>query len=208
MELLMAETPPSLLERVQQHPDDPEAWKLFHDLYRPLLASWIRRYSIQAQDADDLLQDIFQTLLRELPHFRYDPAKGRFRTWLRSITVNQLRDYWRSQKNRPVTGDCDFYDNILCQATIIPPFQRQLDFPLAAGSAPGQRQLTFPLSRGAGAAERAGAQRRRVQRSRHPGCRALLNIFPCWHRSGCFQGVAGPSGGRRLSFTFFACSAR
>lgn len=107
----------SLLERVRKHPEDHEAWQRFDDIYRPLLASWIHRYSIQAHDADDLVQDIFQIILRELPHFQYDPAKGRFRSWLRSITVNRLRAYWRSQKSRPVTGDGDFYDESLLQLT-------------------------------------------------------------------------------------------
>jgi RNA polymerase sigma factor (sigma-70 family) len=111
----VTETTPSLLERVQQHPEDHEAWRLFHDLYRPLLASWIRRYSIQDQDCDDILQDIFQILLRELPHFHYDPAKGHFRSWLRSVMVNRLREYGRSKKTRPVTGDGDTYDKILLQ---------------------------------------------------------------------------------------------
>lgn len=52
--------------------------------------------------------------MRELPSFQYDPLKGRFRGWLRSILVNQLRGYWRSQKSRPRT-DSDFFEKILAQ---------------------------------------------------------------------------------------------
>lgn len=50
-----------------------------------------------------------------MPSFNYDPAKGRFRAWLRAILVNQLRGFWRSGKTRPTTGDQSFYESILCQ---------------------------------------------------------------------------------------------
>ncbi len=110
----MAQTPPSLLERLRKHPDDQDAWRRFDDLYRPLLASWMRRYSVQPHDADDLVQQVLEVVLRELPHFEYDPAKGRFRSWLRSILVNQLRTFWRSQKSRP-QADSEFFEKILLQ---------------------------------------------------------------------------------------------
>lgn len=115
-ELTVAQTPPSLLNRLRQHPGDGEAWQRFDALYRPLLLTWVRRYSIQPQDADDLVQQVLEVVLQEMPHFHYDAQKGSFRGWLRGILVNRLRDFWRSQKSRPLaTGDSDFYDKVLNQ---------------------------------------------------------------------------------------------
>jgi RNA polymerase sigma-70 factor (ECF subfamily) len=39
-----------------------------------------------------------QAVARELPHFCYDPARGHFRTWLRQVMVNRLREFWRARK--------------------------------------------------------------------------------------------------------------
>jgi RNA polymerase sigma-70 factor (ECF subfamily) len=91
-------TSPSLLFRLREAPADADAWKQFDDIYRPLLSGWLRRYSLQAHDAADLVQEILETVCRELPHFHYDPARGRFRGWLRQIMVNRLREFWRARK--------------------------------------------------------------------------------------------------------------
>lgn len=112
----MAQTPPSLLQRLREHPDDGEAWQRFDSLYRPLLQTWLRRYSVRPQDADDLVQQVLEVVVREMPNFHYDAEKGKFRGWLRGILVNRLRDFWRSQKGRPLaTGNSDFYDKVLNQ---------------------------------------------------------------------------------------------
>jgi len=74
----MAQTPPSLLNRLREHPDDVEGWQRFDALYRPLLQTWLRRY--QSSDVDDLVQDILQTVVEKMPGFHYEPAKGQFRT--------------------------------------------------------------------------------------------------------------------------------
>lgn len=111
----MAQTPPSLLQRIRDNPTDADAWHRFDDLYRPLLSSWLRRYSIQPTDADDLIQELFQTVLKELPRFHYDPKKGRFRAWLRAILVNKLRRFWRSQKSRPDKDAGEYYQQVLSE---------------------------------------------------------------------------------------------
>ncbi len=112
----MAQTPPSLLQRLHEHPEDGEAWNRFDSLYRPLLQTWLRRYSIRPQDADDLVQQVLEVVVREMPNFHYDAEKGKFRGWLRGILVNRLREFLRSEHARPIaTGDSDFFDKILNQ---------------------------------------------------------------------------------------------
>jgi len=112
----VAETPPSLLNRLRTDPGDAAAWRQFDALYRPLLTSWLRRQALQPNDVEDLLQDILTTLVRELPRFQYDPAKGRFRDWLRAILVNRLHAFWRQRQDRPqATGDSGFQVQVLEQ---------------------------------------------------------------------------------------------
>jgi RNA polymerase sigma factor (sigma-70 family) len=92
------QTPPSLLNRLREAPDDAGAWRRFDDIYRPLLSCWLRRYSLQPHDTDDLVQEILRSVAAELPRFRYDPTRGHFRGWLRQVMVNRLREFWRAQK--------------------------------------------------------------------------------------------------------------
>ncbi len=91
----MTRTPSSLLERLRQ-PFEPEAWARLVALYTPLIYSWARRVGLQEQDAADLVQDVFVTLLRVLPTFTYDRQRS-FRKWLRTLTINR----WRKDRKRP-----------------------------------------------------------------------------------------------------------
>jgi len=103
----MFETSASLLERLRQQPDD-RSWQRLVDLYTPLLQGWLRRNSVPAADVDDLVQEVMAVLVRELPDFHYDRQRGSFRGWLRTITANRLRMFWRSRQGRPLaTADSD-----------------------------------------------------------------------------------------------------
>ena len=86
----LTRTPTSLLERLRQ-PFDPEAWSRFVSLYTPLIYSWACRAGLQEQDALDLVQDVFVTLLRVLPTFSYDRDRS-FKRWLRTVTLNTWRN--------------------------------------------------------------------------------------------------------------------
>ncbi len=96
----MNETPLSLLKRICTHADE-ESWKRLVDLYAPLLQRWLRQAGVDGPDADDLSQEVFAALLRELPQFEHNGQRGAFRHWLRSILVHRLRDFLRKQRTRP-----------------------------------------------------------------------------------------------------------
>jgi RNA polymerase sigma-70 factor (ECF subfamily) len=102
----MLRTSTSLLQRLQQRPNQEQAWARFVDLYTPLLLAWARKAGLSPEDAADHVQEIFAHLVRKLPEFRYDPRKGSFRGWLRTILVNKLRDRLRRQPPvaAPVAG--------------------------------------------------------------------------------------------------------
>lgn len=86
----MEQTPLSLLETLRR-PDPGPAWDRFVRLYSDLLYTWAGRLGAAGADADDLVQDVFAVLVRELPRFRY-AAGGRFRGWLWTVVRNKARE--------------------------------------------------------------------------------------------------------------------
>src|SRR5437660_660151 len=98
----------SLLDRLQA-PGNDDAWRRLVGLYEPLLRHWVGRAGLQAVDADDLVQDVLGVVVRKVPEFQHDSRAGSFRAWLRAITTNRLRDFWRARGTRPVaTGETNF----------------------------------------------------------------------------------------------------
>jgi RNA polymerase sigma-70 factor (ECF subfamily) len=96
----MTDTSLSLLARAR-HTDDRQSWNRLVELYAPLLRRWLRRYEIQDADAEDLVQEVLAVLATELPKFDHNRQTGAFRSWLRKILVNRVRNFWRSRWNRP-----------------------------------------------------------------------------------------------------------
>lgn len=99
----MDPTPVSLLARLRA-PGQPEAWARFVDLYTPLLYHWARRLGLGPDDAGDLVQDVFATLVERLPEFEYDPGR-RFRGWLWTLTVNRFRERRRRARAAAATEE-------------------------------------------------------------------------------------------------------
>lgn len=87
-------TSASLLDRVRRH-SDADAWGRLVRLYTPLLHVWLHSVYLQAADVDDLTQRVLEILTRKLPDFQHNGRPGAFRTWLRGITVNLLREHRR-----------------------------------------------------------------------------------------------------------------
>ncbi len=96
----MSDTSLSLLARAQADASD-DAWQQVAELYALLLRSWLTRFEVPATDADDLIQEVLLTVSRELTRFEHSGRAGAFRSWLRTILVHRLRDFWRSRKYRP-----------------------------------------------------------------------------------------------------------
>ncbi|MCC7420852.1 MAG: sigma-70 family RNA polymerase sigma factor [Planctomycetaceae bacterium] len=87
-----------LLERMTQ-PDDQPAWERFVSLYSPLIFRWGITAGLCSDEAFDLVQDVFVVLVQELPSFRYDPERGKFRSWLKALATRQLSTF-RSRRTR------------------------------------------------------------------------------------------------------------
>jgi len=108
----VATTSVTLLDRLKAAgPDDP-GWRRLHDLYRPLVRHWIARAPALAGEADDLAQEVLFAVARELPRFERR-RDGSFRAWLRTITANRVRQFWRDRRRRPPAGAADGTDQFL-----------------------------------------------------------------------------------------------
>lgn len=52
---------------------------------------------LQIEDANDLVQEVMALLLRKLPAFEYDRTRS-FRSWLKTVTINKLRERLRRRQ--------------------------------------------------------------------------------------------------------------
>jgi RNA polymerase sigma-70 factor (ECF subfamily) len=79
----------SLLAKLR-NADDPSAYAEFDGRYRELAYLFARRTGLQAADADDVVQDVLAAVRSALRNFDYDPAKGRFRSWLKTAVLRAV----------------------------------------------------------------------------------------------------------------------
>lgn len=96
----MASTSHSLLDQIREGPS-PLAWKRWHALYEPLIHTWLRRHRLIPADQEDLVQDVLAVVVRRIPEFQHNGRVGAFRTWLKTITINCLRDHWKERQRHP-----------------------------------------------------------------------------------------------------------
>jgi RNA polymerase sigma-70 factor (ECF subfamily) len=101
------DTSASLLLRAQTS-GDPDAWSALVNLYAPVLQTWLAGAGLQPADRDDVSQRVLEVLVRRLGEFSHNGRTGAFRAWLRGITTNLLREFWRARPT-PVT------DSVLAQ---------------------------------------------------------------------------------------------
>lgn len=94
------ETRASLLVRIRD-PRDGEAWRLFLDLYEPLLREFARKRGLQEADAADLTQIVLAVVSEAIRRLDYDARQGSFRGWLLTVTRNHLSKYLARERRQP-----------------------------------------------------------------------------------------------------------
>jgi RNA polymerase sigma-70 factor (ECF subfamily) len=92
----------SLFVPLQRGESSPQAWAAFHARYHDVILTWCRRRELSSACAEDLTQEIWLKLLKDIR--TYDPGKGRLRSWLKAVVNNTLTDYWRRQQAKPERG--------------------------------------------------------------------------------------------------------
>lgn len=70
---------------------DRGVWIEFFDRYGELIHGCARASGLQPTDSDDVVQDVIAALIPAMKGFRYDPARGSFRAYLRTAVANAVR---------------------------------------------------------------------------------------------------------------------
>jgi RNA polymerase sigma factor (sigma-70 family) len=99
------DTSASLLQRVQARSN--AGWERLVELYTPLIRIWLSRQLPQPDDVDDVVQQVLMVVVARLPEFVHNGRSGAFRHWLRSITVNHLRAFWRTRRPQAAQADME-----------------------------------------------------------------------------------------------------
>lgn len=92
-------TSTSLLDRLRAR--DTVAWDRLVDLYGPVIYGWSRQAGVPTDDAGDVVQEVFRSVLEHYDRFRRDRPGDSFRGWLFAITRNKIRDHYRRHCSRP-----------------------------------------------------------------------------------------------------------
>lgn len=100
----MDTTRPSLLLRIRDR-RDAAAWEIFDAIYRPMLLRFAMARGLSRDDAEDVTQHCLTAVARHIQEFEYDPRRGRFKGWLRTLVNNRVRNLLRGRReNQPATG--------------------------------------------------------------------------------------------------------
>jgi RNA polymerase sigma-70 factor (ECF subfamily) len=85
-----------LLQRIRD-PRDSASWNSFVEVYGPLVYRHCRRRGLQHSDAEDVTQEVFARVNQAIRTFAYRPETGRFRDWLGTITVNEVKRFLKKE---------------------------------------------------------------------------------------------------------------
>lgn len=96
----MDTTRPSLLLRLKDR-RDTTAWRTFDEIYRPMLQRFASACGLSHSDAEDVVQQCMIAIGEHIEGFEYDPAKGRFKGWLRTMVNNKVRNLVRDRRDYP-----------------------------------------------------------------------------------------------------------
>ena len=78
--------------------ENTAAWNRLFDLYAGFVFSMARHKGLKPEDADDIVQVVFADLARNLPTFKYDREKGRFRSYLTGLVNWRVMDRLKASK--------------------------------------------------------------------------------------------------------------
>ncbi len=119
-----------------------QGFRLLMETYQERLYRHIRRMVINHEDANDLLQDTFIKIYRNLEGFR--GSSGLY-TWMYSIATNEVLTFLRKQKRMPLQGGMDGIDQQLSADKYFDGDQLQLQLQKALQTLPEKQRLVFNM---------------------------------------------------------------
>lgn len=65
-----------------------------------MIYGWCRQGGLQADDAEDVVQEVLQAVNSHVGKFRREQPGDTFRGWVWTVTKNKIRDFYRRQDDR------------------------------------------------------------------------------------------------------------
>lgn len=94
-----SETSTGLLQAAKDN--NADAWTRLVTTYSRTVYRWCRKAGLQPADAANVVQEVLRSVARKMCDFHRDRPGDSFRGWLRTITRNKLRDYYRAELRTP-----------------------------------------------------------------------------------------------------------
>lgn len=91
----------SLLGRLKDW-DDDRSWRDFFETYWRLIYRTARKGGLSDAEAQEVVQETVIAVARKMKEFKYDPATGSFKGWLKLITRRRIVDQYRKRKPQEV----------------------------------------------------------------------------------------------------------
>jgi RNA polymerase sigma-70 factor (ECF subfamily) len=77
-----------------------EGLRALADYCRPLIANHVRAHGLRGPDVEDVAQEVFVEVFRNLKKFRH-AAPGKFHAWLGTIVEHKVADFFRRRSRQP-----------------------------------------------------------------------------------------------------------
>ena len=87
----------SLLSRLKDY-DDNESWRDFFHTYWKLIYNMAVRSGLTEMEAQEVVQETIIAVSKQMPDFKYDRAKGSFKSWLLQLTRWRIQDQLRRRQ--------------------------------------------------------------------------------------------------------------
>src|ERR1041384_4826456 len=94
----------TLLSRLKDW-NDQESWKDFFETYWKLIYATAIRAGLSDAEAQDVVQDTVVSVAKKMHDFKYDPALGSFKGWLRQLTRWRILNQLKKRMPANVAGD-------------------------------------------------------------------------------------------------------
>ena len=106
----------SLIARLIDNRNDENSWNEFNKCYHDYIFALLKRMGLAHHDCEDLTQSTLITTWKKIELFDPNSEKGKFRSWLATMTRNIARNHFqklRGTKSQTLTGQNQLYTGSL-----------------------------------------------------------------------------------------------
>lgn len=87
----------TLIQRLKNN-NDELSWEEFADLYRSYIYRVSRKMNLSQADADDVYQEVFVKIWKNISSFEHRGQTGQLRAWINNISRNTILNIFKKRK--------------------------------------------------------------------------------------------------------------